>query len=73
MPKELYGEEGMNLKPKKKLVKPPAVDANGELLPGLHEGAFKPGGCKYRSNKNVDPTIGKFPEYLPNPPKPVKR
>jgi len=56
--------------PKKVVEKKPVLNADGEEEK-LHDKPFKP------SNPNkkgvIKGTISKFPEYLPNPPKELKR
>lgn len=69
-PRLVYGEEGVSLPPKpKKKKEEPKLDKDGEPLPPLHDRAFRPGGPK----KSVHPTIEKFPLYMANPPKELKR
>ena len=69
-PRLVYGEEGIALPPKapkkKEEVK---MGTDGEPLPPLHDRAFRPGGPK----KSIHPTIEKFPNYMENPPKALKR
>ena len=60
----------MNLKPRAdKKKEEPKLDADGNPPEPMHDRAFKPGGPK----KSIFPTIEKFPEYKPDPPKQLKR
>lgn len=54
---------------KEKISQSAAVLPDVEGVEPLHDKAFKPSGPK----KGVHSTIGNYPQYLPNPPKELKR
>jgi len=66
---DVYGEEGLNLKKKEAKKDEAKLGPDGEPVAPTHDRSFRPGGPK----KSLFPTIERFPDYLPNPPKEIKR